>query len=203
MSEEAKPSSAAEALPRMGATALPVWIVILLGLLLYRSLLHLDSHGGGFNAMVYAPYSSKDYVDTLSPKSDENPLFKVGRNVYTSSCAPCHQATGTGAPGVAPPLVGSEWVAAEKPDRLIRIVLNGVQGPITVKGQEWNLAMVPWRDSLSDEQVAAVLVFIRQNKEWNHNFGPVTPEQVKADRGATADKGAAWTADELTKIADK
>jgi mono/diheme cytochrome c family protein len=201
MSDESKKSSE-EALPRMGNSSLPVGLVIVLGMLLYRSMMFLDSHGGGFNAMVYAPYPSLPYVVALRPIENKPAWWDMGVEVYKNTCAPCHQATGLGAPGVAPPLVGSEWVAAEKPDRLIRIVLNGVQGPIMVKGQEWNLAMVPWRDSLNDEQIAAVISVIRGNKEWNHNAGPVTPEQVKAVRAATADKGAAWTADELTKIAE-
>ena len=79
-------------------------------------------------------------------------------------------------------MVGSEWVNEPEPGRVIRIALNGLTGPITVKNQVFSGTMVPWKDMLSDEEIAAVLTYIRQNKEWGNHAPEVTPERVKAVR---------------------
>jgi mono/diheme cytochrome c family protein len=127
--------------------------------------------------------------------------FKVGQKIFTANCAVCHQPTGLGTPGQFPPLAGSEWVAAESPNRIIRAVLNGLQGPITVKGQPFNNAMVPWKSVLTkDEEVAAVLTFVRQNKEWGNSAPAVTPEQVKAIREKIKDRENSFSPDELLQI---
>ncbi len=57
-------------------------------------------------------------------------------------------------PGVFPPLVGSEWVTGP-PETLVRIILNGLQGPIEVAGQTYNGAMPAWAQQLSGQEIAA------------------------------------------------
>ena len=88
--------------------------------------------------------------------------------------------SGLGKEGTAPPLVGSDWVLAPGANRIAHIVLYGLTGPINVKGQEWNLTMLPWRETYSDEQIAAVLTYIRS--QWGNKAGPVDPQVVKAAR---------------------
>jgi mono/diheme cytochrome c family protein len=83
---------------------------------------------------------------------------------------------------------------------MIRIVLNGLQGPIVVNGAEYNNVMLPWRDQLTDQDIAAVITFVRGNKEWGNNAGPASPAQVKAIRDATADRGTYWSPSELLGI---
>src|ERR1035441_1070323 len=68
-----------------------------------------------------------------------------GRELFMTICAACHQRDGEGKDGVAPPLVGSEWTLAPGGSRLVRIVLNGMTGPVRVRGKDWNLPMPPWR----------------------------------------------------------
>ena len=108
---------------------------------------------------------------------------------------------GQGSPGLNPPLAGSEWVLAEGPNRIIRIVLHGLQGPIEVKGQSFNAAMLAWRDILTDEDIANVLSFIRN--EWGNKAPLVTPEQVKAIREETAARDSNWTPTELLAVPEK
>lgn len=180
---------------------LPEWLVILFGLLFYAGLLYTNKYGGRLDARVYEPYKNWEEVKNNWPTSNEDPMVAEGRQVYTTYCSPCHQVTGMGLNGVAPPLVGSEWVLAEGPNRIIRIVLNGLTGPVTVEGKEFNLTMVPWRSSLSDHQIAAVLTFIRQNSDWEgHDASPVTEEEVAAIREATSSRATQWTAPELEAI---
>ena len=72
---------------------------------------------------------------------------------------------------------------------------------MTVKGAAYSNVMVPWRDVLSDADVAAVASFIRNNADWGNKASFVTPTQVKAIRDETKDRsGRPWTADELLKV---
>ena len=127
---------------------------------------------------------------------EEEKQFQAGKEMYEITCLACHQQHGMGQEGLAPPLVGSEWVAGP-PGRLIRIVLQGMRGPIKVKGQIFELDM-PGLGVLDDEQVANALTYIR--REWGHTYDPVSPELVRKVRAATADREAGWTEAELLEI---
>jgi len=180
--------------------AAPIWLIVFLFLLLYWGALYFDANGGWFSPKVYAPYHTVDEITALQPGGGGNEFLDLGKAVYNRpTCAACHQATGQGSPGQFPPLAGSEWVNEENPGRMIRLVLYGLNGPITVKGQSYNSSMVPW-NVLSDEEVAAVISYVRQNKEWGNNASAVTPAQVKAIREKIGNRSQPFTADELTKI---
>jgi len=189
--------------PQAGTAPTPMWLVGLLGLLFYVATMSLDKQAGRFNPRVYTPYASFEKVEAANPKPATDPLFEKGRGVYLTYCASCHQADGLGSPIQAPPLAGSDWVLAEHPNRIIRIVLNGMAGPITVSGKSYtfNNVMLPWKDTLNDEQIAAVLTYIRMNKAWGNQASPVRPEQVAPIRKATAGRDTNWTQEELLKIA--
>lgn len=186
--------------PAAGRVPVPVGLFVLLGLLAYWGMRHLDLAAGGFHARVYDPYPSYAYVEALQPKSDADALFAGGQRLYATYCSVCHQPTGQGLAGQFPPLAGSDWVAAETPNRLIRLALDGIQGPITVSGKSYNGAMPPWRDLLRDEEIAAVLTFVRSNGAWGNQASPVTPEQVKLIRDKTAGRGTAWSPDALLQV---
>ncbi|NBV23370.1 MAG: dehydrogenase [Proteobacteria bacterium] len=126
----------------------------------------------------------------------EQKLFTQGKVAFEATCAACHQAHGYGMDGLAPPLVDSEWVAGS-PDRIARIALQGLGGPVTVLGKKWDLDM-PGHGTLDDETLASILTFIR--REWDHGYDPITPDFMKKVRAATADRESAWTDAELKKI---
>jgi mono/diheme cytochrome c family protein len=132
-------------------------------------------------------------VVPLTP--DQQALFDKGKTVYTTLCGVCHQPTGAGMPGLAPPLLNSEW-ALGPVDRPIRIVLGGLTGPVEVAGTKWQLEM-PGLPILSDDDIAAVLTYIR--REWEHTQSAVTPQEVAAIRAATKTRAKPWTAEELQK----
>jgi len=189
-----------------GSPTVPMWLIILTGLLLYGSAVYFDLHGGWFSPAVYAPFRNVAEVEGRWPMTQEDP-FALGKIVYNKpTCLTCHQATGLGTPGQFPPLAGSEWVNEKEPGRIIRIVLNGFQGSLTVGGKEFNGSMPPWGADppagLTDEEIAHVLTFVRQNKEWHNDAPLVTPERVKAVRETLKAKGKknAFTPDELLKI---
>lgn len=122
---------------------------------------------------------------------------QLGKSVFLANCATCHQANGLGVPGAFPPLAGSEWAQGNE-ERIIRIVLHGLQGPITVEGKEFNNVMAPLGAVLKDEQIANVLSYVRS--EWGNTAPEVQPETVAKVRAETASHTGYWTAADLLKI---
>ena len=103
-----------------------------------------------------------------------------GGGVFAANCAACHQATGTGVPGIFPPLDGSEWVMAD--DRIvINILLHGIQGEIKVKDVAYK-GMMPSFAKLSDGELAAVATYIRSH--WSNKAAGVSADQVAKERKA-------------------
>lgn len=105
-------------------------------------------------------------------------VMEMGK-VQFMICAACHGQQGEGT-AAAPPLAGSEWVMGPA-ENLIRIQLRGLRGPITVKGREYDIAagMAPMAYQ-RDEQIAAVLTYVRQS--FGNNAPAVEPAQVTALR---------------------
>ncbi|HEX4120435.1 MAG TPA: c-type cytochrome, partial [Verrucomicrobiae bacterium] len=141
-----------------------------------------------------AGYVPPPFVPPLT--ADEQQRYDLGHKLFNFTCAACHQPTGLGSPGVAPPLRDSEWVLGSK-ERLARIVLQGVQGPIKAAGVSFDSTMPSWA-SFNDEQLAGILTYIR--RDWEQGATAIQPESVKAVRQATEDRDSAWTQAELTKI---
>ena len=117
-----------------------------------------------------------------------------GASVFSSRCAACHQANGRGVPGVFPPLAGSEFVNGDSA-RLVRLVLHGLTGPVSVEGATFNGAMPAWRDQLRDAEIAAVLTYVRSS--FGNASSGVSAGLVSAERAATASRTTPWTVQEL------
>jgi mono/diheme cytochrome c family protein/glucose/arabinose dehydrogenase len=132
---------------------------------------------------------------TKALTNEEQMLFDNGRQTYAGLCAACHQPTGKGLEGLAPPLAESEWVLGE-PDRIVKVVMHGLRGPIKVKGVTYSYDM-PAAGFLSDEQIAGVLTYIR--REWDHEASPVPVDLVKKIREENKGRTDAWTEAELNK----
>ena len=111
---------------------------------------------------------------SLAAPSSAKALLSHGRAVYSAKCAMCHQSAGQGVPGVFPPLAGSPYTNGPAA-RHIKIVLNGRQGSLSVKGQTYNGVMPAWKQ-LSDKDLAAVISFERTS--WGNHGSIVTPQEV-------------------------
>lgn len=122
-------------------------------------------------------------------KKPENPEAAIpakaeqqdGKAIYNKYCLACHQINGTGVPGMYPPVTRTDWVEGDK-TRLIGIILNGLKGEITVNGQVYKTAM-PDHQYLNDDQVAAVLTYLRSN--FGNDADSVTAAEVAAIRNGT------------------
>lgn len=129
---------------------------------------------------------------TDASASPEEQFAQRGKPIFETRCAQCHQANGQGLPGFFPPLTRTEWVLGDK-GRLIRLLLNGMIGPIQINGEAYDSAMPP-HNSLADEQIAAVLTYVRQN--FGNDAGAVAPDEVAAVRAANQKIGL-WNPAEL------
>jgi len=166
--------------PRITRNPIPSWLIVLFCLLFFWGQLYISDHAGGFQREVYAPFGSTNEVDAANPKDEAAKARLMGKDIFDKTCSLCHQPNGLGKEGTAPPLAGSEWVLAPSPSRMVHVDLYGLNGPISVEGKQWSLAMVAWKDSYSDEQIAAVVTYIRSS--WGNNASACTPAQVAAAR---------------------
>ena len=117
-----------------------------------------------------------------------------GEQLYLSRCMSCHQVDGNGISGVFPPLNEIDWVTGDK-GRLIRIVLDGAVGEYDIGGMIYTGAMPPWKNFMNDQEVAALLTYIRS--AWDNDASKVTEDEVRLVREASGDRNQAWTAEEL------
>jgi len=201
-SSQSKPATDVAAEPRANWRSVPVWLLILTLVMIYWGMLYFDQHGGWFSQEVYAPFRSENEVALYQPVTS-GPNLTRGKTTF-EVCALCHNTDGTGKPNQGPPLAGSEWVTGS-PARLIRIPLYGLRGPITVAGQklEFPAGMPPMGASLSDEELANLLSYMRQ--AFGNKASPITPETVKAVRTQVGNRPAdqPFTPEELQQVPEK
>ena len=119
--------------------------------------------------------------------------MKRGAAVYARTCIACHQPTGMGLPPVFPPIANAPIVVGN-PELPIKFILQGLMGPITVNGTT-NNSMMPPVVGVTDGDIADVLTYVRQS--FGNKGNPVSADQVKAVRAATAGRTAMWTTAEL------
>lgn len=100
------------------------------------------------------------------------------QKLYNTFCGTCHQRNGKGARGRMPPLSGTDWVTGNK-QRLITVVLQGMQGPLEINGESYNSVM-PAHGFLKDEEIAMILTYIRKN--FGNQASDVTKEEVEKVR---------------------
>ena len=184
--------------PRHGNEPVPAWLITVFCCIIFWAGLYLASNSGGFREDVFdtsqtLPGEAAAQTGPVDPKV-------LGKRVFTQNCIVCHQPTGLGVAGQFPPLAGSEWVLGGEwhgDNHLVNLLLNGLQGPVQVKGAPYNNAMPPWK-MLTDEQIAAVLTYIRS--EWGNAAPPISADYVKMIRGQTPDRTEPWTMKDLQAI---
>jgi len=181
--------------PTEGYSPLPLLLLGLMSACILFSAIYLGRYSGGFDPLVYDEHVLPGMQGAAAPVVLDPAT--LGKRVFTTNCIVCHQTTGLGLPGIYPPLAGSEWAQGPE-DRIIRIVLDGLSGPITVKGGQFNNAMPTFGAMLKDEQIADVLTYVRS--EWGNKAPPVSPDKVKEIRAAVADRTGPWSPAELLKI---
>ncbi len=175
-----------------------IMLFVLSGCVLFAAT-YLNRYSGHFDASIYDENRLPTTGIVAEVKVDP---VAMGKKLFNTSpyCVTCHQPTGQGIPGVYPPLAGSDWVNGSE-DRVIRIVLYGLKGPVTVQGKSFNAAAMPsfgtngfnW----NDEKIAAVLTYVRQ--EWGNKAPAVTAAKVAQVRQSVGERKE-WSEAELLQI---
>ncbi|MES2310494.1 MAG: c-type cytochrome [Verrucomicrobiota bacterium] len=172
---------------------LPTWMYWVFAILFVWGGAYLMRYSGGFSGEIYDESSVTYGPVQGGAAAAEDPKVSGGR-VFKANCAQCHQVSGLGVEGQYPPLVGSEFVLGSEA-HVIRLVLHGLGGPVTVAGKSFNGNMPPWKDVLDDKKIAQVLTYIRS--DWGNNAPAITPEMVAAVRKQETARTAAWTEKEI------
>jgi mono/diheme cytochrome c family protein len=126
--------------------------------------------------------------------------YLAGQEIYLREghCVTCHQPNGAGIDPAFPSIVKSPWVTTDR-DRLIKIAMYGLMGPLKVGAKEYNgqVPMTPFGGMLKDEEIASVLTFVRNH--FGNKAAPITAAEVKAIRDANPGRMMLYTTDELLK----
>ncbi len=178
---------------------LPLALLFIFSGIIFYAGTYLNHYSGGYSAAVF---DENGHPAAGAAPAKIDPLV-LGKKNYELVCTTCHQATGLGVPGVYPPLAGSEWVNGSE-ERMIRIVVYGLKGPLHVKGANFGAAAMPVFGKVAgsgynwnDEKIAAVLSYVRQ--EWGNKSAPITADKVAAIRAKEGDRKE-WAQDELLKL---
>ena len=178
-----------------GYSKLPLVLLGLMCSAIFFGSIYLAHFSLRFDPLVYSEHANREKPGAV--KVVALTRAQLGKKVFDMTCVACHQSNCLGVPGQYPPLVGSDWATGSE-ERVIRIVLHGLNGPITVEGKEYNNVMAPLGAALKDEQIANVLSYVRAS--WGNAAPEVLPETVAKVRADTAGRTAFWTAAELLKI---
>src|SRR6185503_13125874 len=113
-------------------------------------------------------------------KGEDRKLFSKGAEIYSRDghCATCHQPEGDGlALSGFPPLAKSSWVVGDE-DRLVKLTLKGMFGPLDLDGKKYPglTPMTPFGGLLSDDDVSAVLTYVRNS--FGNKAAPIPAAKV-------------------------
>ncbi len=173
--------------PKEGNEPLSLWTIFIAGLALIVGAGYLGATNGGYSNSSFSFYDG--YVPPERPtngpivdnRTPGEKWIAEGEKAYGLNCKSCHQANGNGIPGQYPPVAESEYVVGGT-ERLAMILLNGLNGPVMVKGKPYNGNMTPWRP-LGNKKIAQIMSYIRT--EWGNDAllpdgetGIVTEEMV-------------------------
>ena len=155
----------------------------------------------GGRALRRAGHRTVATEDASTLTKDEQQMFAIGRQYFGNYCAPCHGIEGRGQRPLGPPLVDSEWVTGI-PERLVRIVLHGMEGPVKIGNKTWQppeiLPAMPSMATIKSDNITAVLTYIR--RAWGHRADPIPKKMVHNLRQLNFGRLKPWTMEELLEI---
>jgi mono/diheme cytochrome c family protein len=189
--------------PRVGLEPLSIWLIAVYGLAIFCAGAYLGRYSGNFSGDGLDPLGGPPPTKKGAGPQGEQQQAELtphdrGKKIFAANCQTCHQANGLGVPGQYPPLAGSEFTTGGS-RRPGMIVLKGLEGPVTVKGQKFGTAvMQPWDKTLTDQRIADVLTYERS--EWGNSASPVTAEQIAALRKELANHPSSFTEPDLLGV---
>jgi mono/diheme cytochrome c family protein len=192
--------------PRVGLEPLSIWLIAVYGIAIFTGGAYLGRYSGNFSGDGLDPLGGPPPAKKGGGPQGQQQQAELsprdrGKKIFAANCQTCHQANGLGVPGQYPPLAGSEFTTGGS-KRPAMIVLKGLQGPVTVKGQKFGSAvMQPWEKTLTDQRVADVLTYERS--EWGNSASPVTAEQIAALRKELASHPESFVEHDILAVPDE
>ena len=110
--------------------------------------------------------------------------YDSGAKLYDRHCKSCHGANGLGVPPMYPPLANNQAITMAFSVNPIRMVLFGGFPPST-RGNPRPFGMPPFAYTLSDQEVADVVTYMRQS--WGNRASAVSPSDVAKYRTVPVD----------------
>jgi nitrite reductase (NO-forming) len=135
---------------------------------------HTGRLATGFAAIIIFAFS------VAAQAQDKTAMMTKGEKVYKAYCQTCHQANGQGLSTVYPPVANSDYIKANGVKDVIKGVMWGRTGPMTVNGKQFNGVMNPIPANYTDEDIAAVVTYVMNS--WGNPGGVTTVEDVKKVR---------------------
>ncbi len=178
----------------------PLLMLFLLSTFVLFAATYVNRYSGHYSASIYnetaLPHTGAEVVVKADPVAAGKKLFNS-----PGACYSCHQPNGQGIAGVYPTLAGSEWVTGSE-ERVVRILLHGLKGQVTVSGTSYaGAAAMPAFGTAgynwTDEKIANVLTYIRQ--EWGNKGAVITADAVARIRSQAGDRKE-WSSTELLQI---
>tara|TARA_R110000850_G_C9965896_1_gene464839 strand:- start:177 stop:2417 length:2241 start_codon:yes stop_codon:yes gene_type:complete len=121
-----------------------------------------------------------------------------GAILFRQICASCHSSSGEGIRGLAPPLVGSEYISNHL-EQLGLIILHGLKGPLLINGEVYDnnhqMPGLKYNKSLSDKDISDIISYV--TNAFSVNPKGLKPEKIKELRGVSSKDGMEYTEKEL------
>lgn len=162
--------------PILWATTIAVVLVFALSIWSQIGIVHKIAAAGQGGPAAAPPPATAAAKNETSGGSAGPANAGNGAKVYATNCSSCHGAAGAGMPGAFPPLAGNPFVTGDKA-KVVEVLENGLHGAVSVNGATYNGQMPAWKGTLSKNDIADVITYIRTS--WGNKGSPVTPADVK------------------------
>jgi mono/diheme cytochrome c family protein len=187
--------------PEEGFKLMPLFLLGFVSTMIFVTSVYIVHYRAGFSPLVYDErFDPKSGAGSAIKELTPEQVIAAGKKSFVQVCATCHQTSGQGVAGVYPSLVGVDWVLGSE-ERLVRILLHGLNGPIEVNGKTYNGAMPAFGKvagggyNWNEEKISQVLTYIRQ--EWGNKGEPISKAKVAEVLAKEAARAKPWTSGEL------
>lgn len=180
-------------LPEEGNETGPWWLYAIILVTFAFGFFYIGFYFGEFTYQPHQLYISQAESEAPAEEAELSQM-ELGENIYGRVCSTCHQSNGEGVDGAFPTLVGTDYVTGNV-GRFAGIIVHGLYGEMEVNGDTYNGNMPAWGEEISDEEVAAVMTYVRNS--FGNNSSDVPVDSIKSYRETYGDRTSQWEVGEL------
>ncbi|MDR9418625.1 c-type cytochrome [Gracilimonas sp.] len=180
-------------LPGEGNERGPWWLYAIIFITFAFGFFYIGYYFGDFSYQPHQLYISNAEAE-VPAEPVELTQVELGESIYGRVCSTCHQANGEGVEGAFPTLVGTDYVNGNV-GRFAGIIIHGLYGEIEVNGVTYNGNMPAWGEQISDEEVAAVMTYVRNS--FGNDGGDVPVDSIKSYNDIYGNRTSQWEVGEL------